>query len=117
MAAEEVATCVLENRSAALTYLTDGNFKSTILNGTAIGQGRLVPKGADHYAIESQNENESLYAYPLQDGRMVVIAWSVDSRGADFPDPSFRAKVLRMELLAANGDRLSTYGNCRNIPR
>ncbi len=118
-AAEEVATCVRSDRTEALTYLTDANFKVAVLNGTVIGQGRPLEKGADHYAIEVKGGNpyEALFAYPLKNGQLVIIAWTVDPRGVEVLDPSFRAKVLRMELIAQNGDRQATYGECETARR
>lgn len=111
-AAQMEAICVNPERTEALSYRSDGNLEVTILNGTAIGTGRVL-QVVESYAVESRSPDEDLFHYNLADGRSVVMAWSVDSMRPDQIHPDFRARVIRMELLAQNGDRIATYSDCR----
>lgn len=110
--AQMEAVCVNETGTEALSYRADGNLEVTPLNGTTIGVGRVL-QVVDSYSIDSRSADEDLFHYNLADGRSVVMAWSVDSMRPDGIHPDFRARVIRMELLAQNGDRIATYSQCR----
>lgn len=121
----EVASCRSTDQTRVVSYYNDGTITSTVLNGVAIGgKPEVIKTGVEHGAIThaqlglAPDANETLFQYPLVNGQVMVIAWSVDPKMPDFMTEGFQPKVLRMSLyssISPNAKEIARYTGCRNL--